>query len=221
LGQIVAHRLAESGARLALVSTSAEKLEKLGRELKLPEDRWLALAADMTRPEAADYVKETVLGRFGRADLLLHFVGGWVGGKPVTQVAAEELAAMLQQHVWSTFYLAQAFIPHLVANGWGRIVVVSSPSAAQPPAHAAPYAMGKAAQEALMLTLAEELKNTGVTANVVRVRTIDVNHARDLEPAPANVSWTTPEEIAAAIYYLCSDEARMMNGARLPLYGSP
>ena len=72
-----------------------------------------------------------------------------------------------------------------------------------------------------MLTLAEEYKGTGVTANVLRVRTIDVKHERDTDPSPKTASWTTPEEIAAAILYLCSNEAGMVNGARIPLYGSP
>ena len=70
-----------------------------------------------------------------------------------------------------------------------------------------------------MLTLAEELKHSGVTANVLRVKTIDVQHERQHQPSPKNASWTTPEEIAAAIIYLCSDEAQQVNGARLPLYG--
>jgi NAD(P)-dependent dehydrogenase (short-subunit alcohol dehydrogenase family) len=128
---------------------------------------------------------------------------------------------MLQQHLWTTFYLAKIFGPHLAANGWGRLIVVSSPSVATPPANGAPYTIGKSAQEALMLTLAEEFKGTGVTANVLRVRTIDVKHERDNQPSPKTASWTTPEEIAAAILYLCSDEAGMVNGARIPLYGSP
>ena len=72
-----------------------------------------------------------------------------------------------------------------------------------------------------MLTLAEELKDTGVTANVLRVRAIDVEHERDRARTAKNASWTTPEEIAATIVHLCSDEAGVFNGARLPLYGSP
>ncbi len=127
---------------------------------------------------------------------------------------------MLHQHLWTTFYLAQAFVPRLVSNGWGRIIVVSHPNVSTPPANVTPYTIGKSAQEALMLTLAAELKDTGVTANILRVRTIDVKHERDREKTPKNASWTTPEEICAAILYLCSDEAGMVNGAMIPLYGS-
>ena len=127
---------------------------------------------------------------------------------------------MLRQHVWTTFYLAQAFVPHLTANGWGRFLVISSPRAFSPRGGNAAYVIGKAGEEVLTLSLAQELKDTGVTANVILVRSIDVEHRRDREPTPDNASWTTPEEIAAAIMYLCSDEARMVNGARIPLYGA-
>ncbi|HZD57386.1 MAG TPA: SDR family oxidoreductase [Anaerolineales bacterium] len=221
LGRAVAHRLAETGARFALVSSSAEKLEVLQRELNLAEDRIISIAVDLSQPEAAQSVLDVVVARFGRADVLLHFVGGWIGGKPVAQIAIDDVSSMLQQHLWTTFYLARVFGPHLAANGWGRVIVVSSPSVATPPANGAPYSIGKSAQEALMLTLAEEYKGTGVTANVLRVRSIDVNHERDNRPSPKTASWTTPEEIAAAILYLCSVEAGMVNGARIPLYGSP
>jgi NAD(P)-dependent dehydrogenase (short-subunit alcohol dehydrogenase family) len=221
LGRIVTRRLAESGARLALVSSSIEKLGEMERELQLPQDHILSFAVDLSQPASAEKVKNAVVEKFGRADILLHFVGGWIGGKPTVQVSAEDVATMIQQHLWTTFHLAQAFVPHLVANGWGRIIVVSSPNVSTPPANMAPYTIGKSAQEALMLTLAAELRDTGVTANVLRVRTIDVKHEREREKTPKNASWTTPEEICAAIFYLCSDEARMVNGARIPLYGSP
>jgi NAD(P)-dependent dehydrogenase (short-subunit alcohol dehydrogenase family) len=126
---------------------------------------------------------------------------------------------MLNQHLWTTFHLAQAFVPHLVENRWGRIIVVSSPLASNPPANMAPYVVGKAAQEALMLTIARETAGSGVTANILKVRTIDAKHERDREPSAKNANWTTPEEITKAILYLCSDEAQVVNGARIPLYG--
>jgi benzoate/toluate 1,2-dioxygenase reductase subunit len=216
----VAHRLAELEARLVLVGSDADKLAELGKRLPSSYTDWLAAPVDLVQPDSADKVLQAALARFGRVDILLHFVGGWIGGKPVTQVQPEEIASMLKQHLWTTFYLAQAFIPHLVANGWGRLVVVSSPTVVDTPANRLPYTIGKSAQEALILTLAKELAGSHVTANVLRVKTIDVEHERDRQPAPANQSWTTPEEIFAAVLYLCSDEAQAVNGARIPLYGS-
>ena len=220
LGRFVAHRLAELGARLVLVGTDAEKLAGLAKELPPSFADWLAVPVDLVQPEAAGKVLQAALARFGRVDILLHLVGGWIGGTPVVDVQAEDVIHMLQQHLWTTFYLAQALVPHLLANGWGRVVVVSSPSVADTPAKRLPYTVGKSAEEALILTLAKELSGSQVTANVLRVKTIDVEHERDRKPAPANRSWTTPEEILAALLYLCSAEGQAVNGARIPLYGS-
>ncbi|MBN1579761.1 MAG: SDR family oxidoreductase [Anaerolineae bacterium] len=221
LGRVVAHQFAEQGARLALIGRSAERLEKVAEESHLADGRWMIHTGDLAKPGAAQAAVEAVIGTWERAEILLHLVGGWTGGKQVTEVAEEEISGMLQQHLWTTFSMAQALVPHLVENQWGRLIVISSPYAAAPRAKGAPYAIAKAAQETLFLTLAQELKGSGVTANVLLVNTIDVDHERDREPKSRNASWSTPEEIASAMLYLCSDEARMVNGARIPLYGSP
>ncbi len=221
LGRAVAARLAEDGARLALFGTNTERLERLARELNLPPDRWLTRALDLRTADGAQTAAQAVIEKFGRAEILVHAIGGWIGGRPVVRVPANDVIEMLQQHLWTTFHVAQAFVPYLVANRWGRVIVVSSPHASNPPEHSAPYAIGKAAEEALVLTLARELRGSGVTANVLQVRTIDVQHERDREPTPKNASWTTPEEIATVILYLCSEEAGVVNGARIPLYGVP
>jgi 3-oxoacyl-[acyl-carrier protein] reductase len=92
--------------------------------------------------------------------------------------------------------------------------------ASRPPAKAGAYAIAKAAEEAMILMLAQETRPKGVTANVIQVRTIDVDHQREQKPSASNASWTTPEEIVAAMLYLCSPEAGMVNGTRLPLIAS-
>lgn len=221
LGRVVAKHFADQGARLALFGTNTGKLENLARELNLPAERALTHIVDLRNTDAAKATAKAVMTKFGRVDILLNLVGGWTGGKSVSEVAASDVDEMLQQHLWTTFHLAQAFVPHLIANHWGRVIVVSSPTATHPPAHTLPYAIAKAAQEALMLTLAQELKGSGVTVNILQVKTIDAQHERDRERTSKNASWTTPEEIAASILYLCSDEAQVMNGARIPLYGAP
>jgi NAD(P)-dependent dehydrogenase (short-subunit alcohol dehydrogenase family) len=208
LGRVVAKHFAEQGARLALLGTNTERLAQLTRELNLNAERAFTHSVDLRNSHATQAAAKAVIAQFGRVDILLNLVGGWTGGKAVAQVAASDVDDMLQQHLWTTFHLAQAFVPHLVANQWGRVIVVSSPTATYPPAHASPYAIAKAAQEALMLTLAQELKHSGVTANILQVKAIDTQHEQ-----PKTASWTTPEEIAATILYLCSDEAQGVNGA--------
>jgi len=216
LGKVATQIMAREGAQLALIGTHAERLSQLAAELEAPPFTYAANLADL---QAARSAAQAVADRFGRVEVVLHLVGGWLGGKPVAETPPNDLAQMLEQHVWTTFYMAQAFVPHLVRNHWGRLMVVSSPTALRPTAKSAPYAIGKAGQQALMLTLAQELKGTGVTANSILVSAIDTAHERETAPSPKNANWATPEEIAALMVYLCSDEARLVNGAQLPLQG--
>lgn len=220
LGMVVTKTMAAQGARLALLSTNIEKLENLTKELAVPEDRVLTCAADLSDPDAVEKAARAVVDAFGKAEILLHLVGGWAGGSTIAEADTSETENMLRQHLWTTHHLARAFGPYLEKNSWGRIVVVSSPIASRPTAKMSAYAVGKAAQEALILTLAKEIGPSGVTANILSVRTIDVEHEKISAPSKKNASWTTPEEIAAAMVYLCSDEAQSVNGARLALYGS-
>jgi NAD(P)-dependent dehydrogenase (short-subunit alcohol dehydrogenase family) len=143
----------------------------------------------------------------------LHLVGGWTGGKSIAEFTAQDAGDMVGQHLWTTWNLLHSFAPLLASNHWGRVIVVSSSAVARPPAKSAPYVAAKAAQEALVLTLAQELKEDGVTANIIQVRAIS---GPDTPPKNS----TPPEEIAAAMLYLCSDEARNVNGARIPLFGN-
>jgi NAD(P)-dependent dehydrogenase (short-subunit alcohol dehydrogenase family) len=219
LGQVAASEFAQRGASLVLVGRGKGKLAELAATLDSTQERVLTHVARLTEPEAANAVAEATMRKFGRIDVLLHLVGGWIGGKSIGELDPREIDTMLQQHLWTSVHLARAVVPHMRRGGWGRVIAVSSPTASNPGAERAPYAIGKAAQEALMMTLAQELKGSGVTANLVLVKTIDTAGERRTTPNAENASWTTPEEITATLLHLCSDEAERINGARIPLYG--
>jgi NAD(P)-dependent dehydrogenase (short-subunit alcohol dehydrogenase family) len=107
----------------------------------------------------------------------------------------------------------------MLERGHGRILAVSSPFASDPRAKGSSYAIGKAAEETLLRTLAREVAGSGVTVNMVLVRTIDAEHERETSPSSANASWTTPEEIADVLAFLASPAGAAVNGARIPLDG--
>jgi NAD(P)-dependent dehydrogenase (short-subunit alcohol dehydrogenase family) len=218
LGAVLARELAAQGASLALLGRNAEKLEALRATLALPEARILVRRVDLLKPGEAVAAAAAVAAKLARVVALLHIVGGWTGGKTLQEAAPEDVQSMLDQHLWTSFHVTRAFVPPLMANGWGRVIMIGSPFAARPNAKGGPYAIGKAAQEALLLTLSQELRGTGITANLLLVKTIDARREKLSAPAPGNASWTTPEEIAAAVRYLLSEEAGMVNGARIPLF---
>ena len=220
LGSTVTLQLAAQGASLALLDIDPVKLDALAQSLSLPDSRLFSQTVDLLDLSATKSVAEAVFAKFGKMDILLHLVGGWTGGKTLLDIPTGDLAFMLNQHVWTSFNVIQAFVPHLVKNGWGRIVMITSPYAARPNAKGGAYAVGKAGQEALVLTLSQELKGTGVTANLLQAKTIDARREKVYAPSPENASWTTPEELAAGIMYLLSNEAGTVNGVKIPLFGS-
>lgn len=216
-GRTAARAFAAQGASLTLISHDAARLNALAASLNLPEARVLTCAADLRRADEAESAARFVHTRFGRADILLHLVGGWTGGQSLPQTPSEDLQTMLEQHVWTTFHVLRAFTPGMAHNGWGRVVVISSPLADEPAAGMSAYATAKAAQQALIRSLAVELRGTGVTANILQVRAIQAGEKTDGKKNGAGKG-TTPEEILAAMLYLCSDQAARINGACIPLF---
>ncbi|GAB4455684.1 MAG: 3-oxoacyl-ACP reductase FabG [Anaerolineales bacterium] len=209
LGQKTAHTFAEMGHNLALLANNQAKLDSLLASLNLPASRLLASIIDLRDEQAVRDSAEAVAAKFGSLHALIHLVGGWVGGKTLPETSPNDLTFMLDQHVWTTFHLFRAFAPKLAASGWGRVIVVSASTVANPPGKSGVYTTAKAAQENLVLTLAAELKEHGVTANIIQVRAIDVENKG---------TGTTPDVIVAAMQYLFSDQAAKVNGARIPLY---
>jgi NAD(P)-dependent dehydrogenase (short-subunit alcohol dehydrogenase family) len=209
LGKKAAETFATQGHSLVLLDRNPDKLDSLAGDLSLPEDRLLTSAFDLRDEEAIHATAEAVAAKFGGVHALIHLVGGWVGGKTLVEGDPKDLELMLDQHIWTTFHLFQAFAPQMVQHKWGRVMVVSASNVPNPPGKTGIYTAAKAAQENMVLTLAAELKDQGVTANIIQVRAIDENNTG---------KGTTPKDIAAAMLYLFSEEAAKVNGARIPLY---
>lgn len=209
LGRLVTQAFAEQGASLVLISTDQNKLAALAGELDIPSERILIYAVDLLDGSATQDAAEAVSAKFGRIDILIHLIGGWTGGKTLAESDISDFKFMLDRHAWTTIHLLRAFSPKLAANGWGRVIAVTSPFATSPSAKIGAYAVGKAAQETLILTLADEFAGTDLTANALQVKSVDMKDSG---------KGTSPDEIIAAMLYLCSDEAGKVNGARLPLY---
>jgi NAD(P)-dependent dehydrogenase (short-subunit alcohol dehydrogenase family) len=209
LGSKTAHTFAVQGHSLVLLDNDQDKLDSLVRDLNLPAERLYAAVVDLRDEQAVQSTAEAVAAHFGGVHALIHLVGGWTGGKTLAEVGTDELTSMLGQHVWTTFHLFHAFSPLLAQSKWGRVITVSPSTVSNPPAKRGVYTAAKAAQENLVLSLAAELKDSGVTANIIQVYAIDVDHSG---------KGTTPDEIVAAMLYLFSDEASKISGARIPLY---
>jgi NAD(P)-dependent dehydrogenase (short-subunit alcohol dehydrogenase family) len=246
LGPTVARAFFKAGATLCVGGRSMEGLTRTLDLLQAPAARRMATAVDLLDAFAAKEWVEAIQKRFGRIDIVLHLVGGYKGGASIAELDPADWSSLNDMLVRTTLNVARAFAGPLKTGGWGRFIAVTSPKARTPTAKTALYAMGKAASDALVLALADELRGTGATANLIEVDsiamegevgrardgvraervppygerpTIDSPETRDAQQKKAYGKSTPAEEIAAAMVFLCTDEAATINGARLPLTG--
>jgi NAD(P)-dependent dehydrogenase (short-subunit alcohol dehydrogenase family) len=219
LGRVAAAAFAADGARLGLVGTDRGRLEGVAADLELADDRWAAGVGDLREASGAAGAIGAIRDRLGPPDVLLHLVGGWAGGTPLVDLDPAVLEDMLGQHVWSTFHVVRAVLPAMTDQGWGRIIAVTASAAASPGPKVSAYTAAKAAQETMLRSVAREVAAVGVTVNTLSVKAIDADHERETSPSPKNAGWTTPEEIVAAMRFLCSEPAGAINGARIALDG--
>lgn len=218
LGPAVARAFAHAGVRLVLVSHQADDLSTLFHELGFRESRVYTHTADALDDASVQELVDAVKQRFGRADILLHVTGGYRGGALV-ETTDEVWDAMLNINLRTAVTSIRAFLPMLTEHGWGRILTISSGVTQAPPANSVAYVTAKAALETMTLAVAQEVKDKGVTANVVLIRALDTPSERAKQPT-RKTGWVRPEDVAATLLFLCSDEGGAITGARVPVFGS-
>ena len=217
LGPEVARVLAAKDARLSLGERDEGRLREVIADLGLPDDRVHGEVVDLLDPASAQAWVDATVAKFGRVDVLVHLVGGWRGGKPIAEAPPEDDEFLHAVLVKTVQVASRAFLPQLKENR-GRFVIVSSPMADRPTATNAAYGAAKAAAEAWTLALADELGESGGTANIIRVNAIVTPQMREESPDKEFKTFTDASEIAEAVSYLLSPAARKMNGQRLSLH---
>jgi NAD(P)-dependent dehydrogenase (short-subunit alcohol dehydrogenase family) len=217
LGPVVAERLAGAGATVAGADVSRERIDEVGAGLGLAPERWDGRAVDLLDEAATREWCAALLERFGQVDALLHLVGGWRGGQPLHEEPLADWDLLHDLLIRSVQQTTRAFHDALLAGEQGRFVLISSKQAQAPSNTNAAYAAAKAAAEAWTLALADGFEGTTATANIIVVDAILTPRMREESPGEDFPTFTSAEQIAEAIAFLCSGAAEKMNGQRLPL----
>ena len=126
---------------------------------------------------------------------------------------------MLALNLRSGFVLCRAIVPLMLQQGSGSIVNIASRAAFDHAAGAAAYVASKAAAVAMFDSLAADLRGKGVRVNSVIPGIIDTDANRKAMPSADFSKWPQPEDIAKVILFLCSDDAKLIHGASVPVYG--
>jgi len=228
LGRAMALALGEAGAKLALVSRDKNKLaetQKLAKETGAEGEIFIA---DVRDEGQVGKLGKDVLARFGGTHILINNAGTAVR-KNVADFTLDEWKLVLDTNLTGAFLVSRAFIPHMKAAKWGRIINITSIMAHVGSAGRGAYCASKAGLLCLTKCMALELVNDGITVVAISpgfyatdltapLRADAQKNAALMAQTPM-ARWGKPEEIGGLARYICSDGASFMTGTDILMDG--
>ncbi len=230
MGLAIGRQLADRGHRVALLDRNGAAVAAGAEHIRAGGGQALGYEVDVSDRAAIDEVLGKVRGEFGPVEIMVTSAG-IDEFQPFTEITIEAWDRMLAVNLTGTFHCLQAAVADMLAAGWGRIVTISSSSAQSGAARMAHYVASKGGVVGLTKALALELAPHGITVNSIPPGFIDTEMARraeargDLPSIDAVAARTpvrragTPDDIAAACVFLCSDEAGYITGQLIGVNG--
>ncbi|HEX4174466.1 MAG TPA: SDR family NAD(P)-dependent oxidoreductase [Acidimicrobiales bacterium] len=231
MGEAICHRLAAQGHGVAVLDIDSDATERVAKEIESEGGRALAVRVDVSDRAAVEAAMEQARGAFGPIGILVTSAGieGFVKFSDITVEAWERMLAV---NLTGTFHCVQTVLPDMVEAGWGRIVTISSSSAQSGTKRMAHYVASKGGVIALTKALALDLASHGITVNTIPPGAIDTPMMRrplesgtlgSLDQIVARAPLGrlgTPDDIAAATAFLCSEDAGYITGQQINVNGA-
>lgn len=216
LGKAVTAAFAAAGANQVLVDISEQALQSAypGRD----EKRLLA-ATDLLDPASVARTVDAALATFGRIDALCNIAGGFSMGTPVHATPAADWKKMWDTNAQTMLNAVQAVVPKLLAGGGGYIVNVGAGAGQKGAGLMGAYSVSKSAVIRMTEAMSAELRDQNINVNCVLPSIIDTPPNRAAMPEADPKKWVAPQDLASVIVFLCSDEARAIHGAAIPVVG--
>jgi NAD(P)-dependent dehydrogenase (short-subunit alcohol dehydrogenase family) len=160
-----------------------------------------------------------VIKTYDRIDVLVNVVGGYLGGKTVAELDETEWDKMMNMNLKSAFLISKHVIPLMVAAKHGKMVHISSRTGLKSDGYDSAYSASKSGLIRLVESISEEVKEHNINVNCILPSTIDTEANRNAMPNSDFSKWVKTEDLANLVLFLCSDEAKVINGAAIPAYG--
>ena len=219
LGRAVALAFLAEGAHVIVTYRRKDEFDGLFSAAGNAAPRLDGHTADVTDETATANLAGEIVARHGRLDILVNAVGGYAGGKSLWEESGKTYEQMLSLNLRAGFMLARAVLPVMIRQNRGWVVNVASRAGYGRSGGAAAYAASKAGALALFDSLAEEVKAYNIRVNSVVPSIFETPANRKAMPSADFAKWPKPEEIARVILFLCSEDARVIHGAAIPVYG--
>src|SRR5438309_3383676 len=219
LGRAVAAAFAREGARVIVTYRRQPEFDAFVSQQQGSGPGVTGVMVDATDAGGVARMLEGILSNGGMLDILVNTIGGYHGGKRIWEEDLASYEQMMSLNLKAGFVLARAVIPVMIRQSRGWMVNVASRAGYGQSPGAALYAASKAGALALFDSLAAEVKSYPICVNSVVPSIFDTPANRQAMPAADYATWPQPEEIADVILFLCSQQARIIHGAAIPVYG--
>jgi NAD(P)-dependent dehydrogenase (short-subunit alcohol dehydrogenase family) len=219
LGRAVSLAFLNAAATVTVTYRKPEEFDALKKAAGANGASLEGFSVDVTDESAVSQLIAGIVARHGRLDAMVNTVGGYAGGVSLWELDTKTFERMLALNLRSGYALSRAAVRVMLKQKSGAIVNVAAKAAVDHAAGAAAYAASKAAAVAMIDSLAADLKGTGVRANSVLPSIIDTEVNRKAMPNANFAKWPKPEDIARVILFLCSDDAKVIQGAAVPVFG--
>jgi NAD(P)-dependent dehydrogenase (short-subunit alcohol dehydrogenase family) len=219
LGRAVTLAFLAEGAKVVVTYRAQAGFDALKSAAGKSESNLEGYGVDVTEEAAVRQLIEKILVKYSRLDALVNTVGGYAGGVKLWELETKVFDQMLALNLRAGYALSRAAVRAMLKQGHGAIVNVAAKAALDHAGGAAAYAASKSAAVALLDSLAADLKGSGICVNSILPSIIDTETNRKAMPKADFSKWPKPEDIARVILFLCSDDARVVHGAAIPVYG--
>ncbi len=220
LGRAVSLAFLEEGAKVVVTYRDQKEWDDLKAISAASISSLAGHRVDVTDPAGVGELVQKVVAEYGHLDVMVNTVGAYAGGMKLWETDPKVFDQMLTLNLRAGYTLLRAVVPEMLKQKQGAIISLASKAALDHAAGAAAYAASKAAAVAMIDSLAADLKGSGVRVNSILPSIIDTPANRRAMPNADFAQWPKPEEIARVILFLCSDDARLIHGAAVPVYGN-
>lgn len=219
LGQAVSLAFLEEGAKVVVTYRAAEGFAALQKAAGANSASLNGQQVDVTDEAAVVQLVDRIVAEHGRLDAMVNTIGGYAGGVKLWDLDTKVFDQMLALNLRAGYALSRAAIVPMLKQKAGAIVNVAAKAAFDHAAGASAYAASKTAALAMIDCLAADAKGTGVRVNTILPSIIDTAANRKAMPNADFSIWPKSEDIARVILFLCSDAAKVIHGAAIPVYG--
>ena len=216
LGRSVVAYYEERGARIAILDYSDELLDAAFPEKNSVN---LYLSCDLTDRDSSKDAVQKVIEKFRGIDILCNIAGGFLMGEDVHETKDENWDFLFNLNTRSIMNMASAVVPHMQADGCGKIVNIAARAASAGAAKMGVYTASKAAVMRLTESMALELREQNINVNCILPGTIDTERNRQDMPGADHSNWVPTEQLAKVIGFLTSEDAIAVHGAGIPVDG--